>query len=700
MKNLKFATKILLVILGVSIISMIAVSTISYTELLNLSGYSQTINIQLGFFASDGSRDALIGQAESYMSRLAVSQAAECNSVLEEIQNDVKIMAAFMEELYKSPANFQGRRLPLPNETPPDTPSAKMMTARNAAITAAVQREMLLVSNAEFLFANAFETNSNISNAYLGTGTGISFRYSRSNAHNPDFDPRLRPWYINAFNADSPVWLDAYLDPFGFILTTCAKAYKDANGNTAGVVASDILLSTMVNDILNFRIGETGYAFLLDDKGRYLAHPHYKDLDPDALGTAEGEYKEVLTRMASGLVNVERMSADDIDYYIAYAPLPITGWSLGIAVEYDEIISGALLMKSNIDNQALAAKDQIRIMLNSVMFRFIVLTCIIIIAVLILSVLVSGSVTKPMIQLTNSVIEVGKGNLDSKIDINTKDEIGVLAGCFNKMTDDLKVYISNLSKVTAEKERIGAELNVATNIQASMLPCIFPAFPERDEFDIYASMRPAKEVGGDFYDLFLIDKDTLAILVADVSGKGVPAALFMVIAKTLIKNNAQNGLSPKDVFDKVNNLLCANNNEGMFVTAFMGYLDIPSGRLTCVNAGHNPPLLLKDNSFQWVKIKRGLVLGGMEDMRYKEETLTLEKDEMIYLYTDGVTEALNPDNELFSEARLIDIADKSKSCSLKEFTVSVKAEIDAFARGAEQADDITMLVMKYKGGKK
>jgi len=284
--------------------------------------------------------------------------------------------------------------------------------------------------------------------------------------------------------------------------------------------------------------------------------------------------------------------------------------------------------------------------------------------------------------------------------IGNRNETGILAGAIRSMVLDLETYIGNLTKVTAEKERIGAELNVATNIQASMLPCIFPAFPERDEFDIYASMRPAKEVGGDFYDLFLIDNNTLAILIADVSGKGVPAALFMVIAKTLIKNNAQNGLSPKDVFDKVNNLLCANNNEGMFVTAFMGYLDIPSGRLTCVNAGHNPPLLLKDNRFQWVKIKRGLVLGGMEDMCYKEETLTLEKGEMIFLYTDGVTEALNPENELFSEERLMDIAEKSKNCSLKEFTVSVKTEIDAFARGAEQADDITMLVMKYKGGEK
>ena len=700
MNNLKFATKILLVILGVSLISMITVSTISYTELLHLSGYSQDVNIQLGFYASDNSKGALVQQAEAYMSRLAASQAADCDGVLLAIQNNITSLSLYMEELYKRPGNFQGRRLPLPYEVQAGVPTAKMMVAQSAAITPAIESEMRLVSNAEFMFGSIFKANPNMDNTYLGTVTGINFRYSNYNTFNPAFDPRTRPWYIAAYNADGPIWLDTYVDPYGVICTTCAQTYKNANGNIIGVVATDILLSTMVDDILSMRIGETGYAFLLDNNGRYLAHPHYNDLDPNALENAQGGYKDVLTSMAAGESDVRQAVINDTNYYIAYAPLPVTGWSLGIAVEFDEIISGALLMKSNIDNQALETKEQIRSMLNSVMFRFIVLTCIIIIAVLILSILVSGSVTKPMIQLTNSVIEVGKGNLDSKIDINTKDEIGVLANCFNKMTDDLKVYISNLSKVTAEKERIGAELNVATNIQASMLPCIFPAFPEHEEFDIYASMRPAKEVGGDFYDLFLVDKDTLAILIADVSGKGVPAALFMVIAKTLIKNNAQNGLSPKDVFDKVNNLLCANNNEGMFVTAFMGYLDIPSGRLTCVNAGHNPPLLLKDNSFRWVKIKRGLVLGGMEDMRYKEETLTLEKGEMIFLYTDGVTEALNPENELFSEARLMDIADKSKNGSLKEFTVSVKTEIDAFARGAEQADDITMLVMKYKGGAK
>ncbi|MCL2456200.1 MAG: SpoIIE family protein phosphatase, partial [Defluviitaleaceae bacterium] len=393
--------------------------------------------------------------------------------------------------------------------------------------------------------------------------------------------------------------------------------------------------------------------------------------------------------------NVRNVLIDDVQHYIAYAPLSVTGWSLGIAVEYDEIISDALMMKTDIDNQAVEVREQIRAMLNNVMFRFIMLTCVIIIAVLILSIMISGSVTKPIIKLTNGVIEVGKGNLESKIEIKTNDEIGVLASCFNKMTDDLVLYITNLSKVTAEKERIGAELDVATKIQASMLPCIFPAFPDRNEFDLFASMKPAKEVGGDFYDFFLTDENTLAVIIADVSGKGVPAALFMVIAKTLIKNNAQEGKSPSEVFEAVNNLLCENNEAAMFVTAFMGFLDIRSGKFTFVNAGHNPPLIKKsDGDYEFLQTKPAFVLAGFEDVKYTEREIFLDAGDMICLYTDGVTEAMNNDGDLFSDPRLIEKANLYKNFSARDFISKIKEEVDIFADGAEQADDITILALR------
>jgi len=311
--------------------------------------------------------------------------------------------------------------------------------------------------------------------------------------------------------------------------------------------------------------------------------------------------------------------------------------------------------------------------------------------------LISIILTFPLKKLTRAVDKLGRGDLDVRINAATKDELGLLAGTFNKMAADLKEYVADLQTVTAEKERIGAELDVATKIQSAMLPCIFPAFPDRAEFDLYASMEPAKEVGGDFYDFFMIDDDILAVVIADVSGKGVPAALFMVIAKTLIKNTAQSGKTPKEVFETVNNLLCENNEAGMFVTAILGYLDIPTGELTFVNAGHNPPLLRSGDHFNWLKTKPDFILAGMEDMLYKQHDIRLKPGDEIFLYTDGITEAANNDGALFGDQRLIEAAHYNLDMPPKEFTISIKRSVDNFAEGAEQEDDITMLALHYRG---
>lgn len=277
------------------------------------------------------------------------------------------------------------------------------------------------------------------------------------------------------------------------------------------------------------------------------------------------------------------------------------------------------------------------------------------------------------------------------------DEIGVLAGSFSNMMGEIDEYMVNLATVTADKERIATELNVATQIQASMLPCIFPAFPDRDEFDIYATMLPAKEVGGDFYDFFLVDQDHLAVVMADVSGKGVPAALFMVIAKTLIKNRAQLGHTPAEVFTAVNNQLCENNEAGLFVTAWMGILDINTGEFAFANAGHNPPLLKRaSGEYEYLRTRPAFVLAGMEGVRYRQGSMTLEPGDMLYLYTDGVTEATNSENELYGEDRLLAVANRCKDCDPQALLPAVKADIDQFVGEAPQFDDITMLSLKIK----
>lgn len=254
------------------------------------------------------------------------------------------------------------------------------------------------------------------------------------------------------------------------------------------------------------------------------------------------------------------------------------------------------------------------------------------------------------------------------------------------------------AEVSARNARIDSELSLATDIQANMLPRIFPIFPERKEFDIYASMNPAKEVGGDFYDIFMVDNRHLAMVIADVSGKGVPAALFMVIAKTLIKDHAQMHLEPSDVFTQVNNILCESNEAGLFVTAWMGILDTETGVLRYVNAGHNPPLLRHNgNDFSYLKMKAGFVLAGMEGFPYHHAELQLQPGDKLFLYTDGVTEAQNSTNALYGEQRLADYLNQHINSDVESILHGVRNDIDSFVAGAEQFDDITMMCMAYYG---
>ena len=277
------------------------------------------------------------------------------------------------------------------------------------------------------------------------------------------------------------------------------------------------------------------------------------------------------------------------------------------------------------------------------------------------------------------------------------DEIGALAVSFRNMVGELDEYMVNLASVTADKERIATELNIATQIQLSMLPCLFPAFPDRDEIDIYATMTPAKEVGGDFYDFFMVDDRHLAIVMADVSGKGVPAALFMVIGKTLIKDHTQPGRDLGEVFTEVNNILCESNDNGMFITAFEGVLDLATGEFRYVNAGHEMPFVYRKNGeYEAYKIKPGFVLAGMEDIKYKEHVIQLNVGDKIFQYTDGVTEATDVNNGLYGMDRLSKVLnERCADADPKETLEIVKSDIDAFVGSREQFDDITMLCLEY-----
>ena len=313
-------------------------------------------------------------------------------------------------------------------------------------------------------------------------------------------------------------------------------------------------------------------------------------------------------------------------------------------------------------------------------------------------------VVKPINIIAGEVKRFGEANERNEesektlTSIKTNDEVELLAESIDKMEKDMLAYVDNITAITAEKERIGAELNVATKIQADMLPSIFPAFPERNDMDIFASMDPAKEVGGDFYDLFMVDDDHLAVVMADVSGKGVPAALFMVIAKTLIKNHLQNQEPVNEALINANNQLCEGNDEGYFVTTWAAVVDLKTGDVEFADAGHELPLVIHpDGSVEGFKpTKKRPPLATMEDLQFLLDRFNLAPGDKLFLYTDGVPEATNAENELYGMDRLKAVLEKNCKASPKEILVAVRADVDAFVGDAPQFDDLTMLAFERK----
>ena len=304
-------------------------------------------------------------------------------------------------------------------------------------------------------------------------------------------------------------------------------------------------------------------------------------------------------------------------------------------------------------------------------------------------VLVKVLVVKNIRKINTSLSQITDGDLNVTVDVRDNEEFASLSDDINSTVTTLKHYIDEAAA------RFDKDLEIAKQIQQSALPSVFPPYPNRKDFSIYASMNAAKEVGGDFYDFYLVDENHLAFVIADVSGKGIPGAMFMMTSKTLIKSFAESGLPVHEVLTNVNTQLCQNNEAGMFVTAWMGILDLQTGLIKFANAGHNPPLVKhKDGSYEFLKGKVNFVLAGMDMVKYKEQELQLQPGDEIYLYTDGVTEAHNSKNELFGEERLLESLNSTKGMTVESICKKVKDDVESFVCEAEQFDDITMLCVR------
>jgi sigma-B regulation protein RsbU (phosphoserine phosphatase) len=524
-----------------------------------------------------------------------------------------------------------------------------------------------------------------------------------------DFDPRRYPWYQGAKERGGLYWTDVYMDPRGRgPAVSCAMPFYDESGGgkvLKGVARSTALLADFSRIIASVQTGRAGYLFLLDQRGLRLFSSGGFDISAGADGRIVGEnfltggsprLRSLGLSMTMGASGMTELVMDGVSVYAAYAPVTTLGWSLGVAIPVPEISAPAWLIEERIHGLTGAAL--------SGMDRYIlVLAGIIALALLaslgtiaLLSVRFTSGITGPILALNEGVREVSGGNLDREVSIKTGDELEELAMSFNAMRGRLRGHIAAIARASADKERIATELDIATRIQTSMLPNTFPPFQNRkNEFDLYATIQPAREVGGDFYDFFFIDDDHFALIIADVSGKGIPAALFMAITKTLIMNHLQSGEAPDLALENINVQLCGNNIADMFVTVWLGVLEISSGRLSYINAGHNPPLVQRGGrGFSFVRSSPDLVLAGMEDTVYRRRELLLAGGDTLFLYTDGITEAEDVNGVFYGGGRLLRFLDAHAELSLPELLSHLRAEIEEFCFGMEQSDDITMMALR------
>lgn len=518
------------------------------------------------------------------------------------------------------------------------------------------------------------------------------------------YDSRKRDWYLQGEKVFVPTFTDLYSSSTtGEPCVSVLMPYYDNDG-IAGVISLDVSPNDIYEQVnasslegrdTIFVLGKNGEVLFSTSKDEDLA-PYI--LDRDLRNDDDITLAQAARRMVDGEQDIVEVDIDGNKYFLAFAPLKSIGWSFGTLIDQSEVHLVGEQVKEDVGEYVVGYSNFLESFLFKVSAASLFIVAIIFAGLFRRSLRDSAGFVKPIHTLIDGVQEVAGGNLDKKINLATGDELELLADNFNHMTGELKNYMANLTKVTATAERTKTELAVATQIQDGMLP---KNFPVRDEFNLYASMTPAKAVGGDFYDFYLLDENHLVITIADVSDKGVPAALFMVMAKTLLKDNILTSGKPEnlsDVMRDTNNELCDSNEAEMFVTMFTAIIELSTGEMTFVNAGHNPPLVRRNKKFSSLGVAQSPIFGTLPGLKFPSKKIQLKDGDAIFLYTDGVTEAMNDKRELFGEKRLQVVLDKnSDEESAEKILAAVNADVKAFVADAQQSDDITMLAFVLRG---
>ncbi len=702
LKNLKIRTKLIVIIMLVAVGTLILSYLGVYGMMESLSGQVETMYNDVALTVSNSTSDAMLNQAEDALKTLVSVQSESTDRSLREIASAIGAAADYLEELYAHPDSYG----PSPYEVRPKSYNnpkelcALYMMCGDVPFTDEAAKELNLLSYVQTIFSAEMEDNSIYDGFYIGTESGIAYVFSAEQNYSPDYVAKERNWYKLAMSDPGKVlWTETYVDPFGDTYVTAVRTFAGPDGSVKGVVAVDIFFNIMAEEILADGLGDTGTSFLLGDNYDFIAYevPEGGSFEPSFNAHFEnpGRVRQALMSNEGGAFFAV---LDGRELYIASSTVGETGWTLCTAMDKQEIVQPIENVSRQTENLAEQHSDRLRSMTGGIIVNIIMAFVLIGLIVSVIAYFLARTITDPLRDLSEQVGNISAGDFDTKIVPSSNDETGELASKFNEMQDSLKSYVENLRDVTSEKEKISAELNVAQKIQADMLPRIFPPFPDKRSLKLYASMNPAKEVGGDFYDFFLVDDDHLAFVIADVSGKGVPAALFMVISKTLIKNRTMMGGTPAQILQDVNEQLTEGNEAEMFVTCWLGICELSTGHVIAANAGHEYPAICgADRQFSFLKDKHGFVLAALPGIRYTDYEFDIEEGGGFFVYTDGVTEATNTEDQLFGADRMLSALNEKAMDDPKELLANVSMRAMEFAGEAPQFDDMTMIGFTWLG---
>ncbi len=663
------------------------------------------------------SREAMRLLLEDSLKGTVAQAAKSSDDEFSLMRHDYYVLASQVQDVFLHPENYQEIEVNPPSKANGGEYSAQLMFAdwadqRDKEMMTMVRK----LGNLTPMMAEIIRGNSDYTmDCYIALPGGATIAVDAMSDQKFEEDGRVkaydattRAWYQGAVE-NGDIYFSPAIHSFFYDLTEVVfgmPVYVD--GKLVAVLEGSTKLDSLQQLTSEIIFGETGFSILVSGDGQLVYSPRKSGdlamddmLSTDIRATENKPLRDLVLKALSMETGFTTVTIDSELFYVAYAPLETLGWTQMMFVSASELANPSEKLLEEMD--VVTAENLSSF--SGKYKKFLIITAVAVVLLVLnaafMALFFSKKIVNPLLAMTQGVkgIEGDDMTFELKDEYKNVDEIETLATSFNKLTFKLRDYIDEVTKISAEKERIDTEMATANQIQDSMLPRIFPAFPDRPEFSLYADMKPAKEVGGDLYDYYFIDDDHLAIVIGDVSGKGISAALFMVMTKHIIQSQVmlKDG-NVIEALDGVNTLLMEENAAGMFVTVWLGVLNVKTGHMEYVNAGHEYPIIYRNGErFELYKDNHGAPVACTKKIKLKPNSLDLDPGDILYLYTDGITEATNADLEMFGQDRVIEALNENVELEVHELDKAVRTAVDKFVGDAEQFDDMTTLCIRFKG---